>query len=82
MSEQIQPPIDNIAMIKNIVAWIGTALAIGLKITPSVLFYKIFMKICTPTAIRTQDLQLRQGEESRTLIKYTSPLLTPCNLFR
>lgn len=45
MSEQIQPSIDNITMIKDIVAWIGTALAIGLKITPSVLFYKIFMKI-------------------------------------
>lgn len=45
MSEQIQPSIDNITIIKDIVAWIGTALAIGLKITPSVLFYKIFMKI-------------------------------------
>ena len=37
---------------------------------------------CVPAGIRTQDPQLRQGEESRTLIKYTSPLLTPCNLFR
>lgn len=37
---------------------------------------------CTLAAIRTQDPQLRQGEESRTLIKCASPLLTPCNLFR
>ena len=31
--------------VKDIIAWIGTAIGIGLNITPAVLFYKIFRKI-------------------------------------
>lgn len=48
MSEQIQsvqPEGINMDTVKDIIAWIGTAIGIGLNITPAVLFYKIFRKI-------------------------------------
>ena len=48
MSLEVHPAVEkgiDMQMVKDVIAWIGTAIGIGLNITPAVLFYKIFRKI-------------------------------------